>query len=149
MNRFALKTLFSDRGKLLAAVIGVVFSLVLINIQGGLYFGLIDRASLLINVADADLWVGHRLVESVDFAKEIHVSQLSRIKGLRGVQQAEPYVVGKGLATLPDGAYEDVWENTPSRQRTDVNTGLQAVTEERRCRASNPNPRRQTTLKPH
>ena len=51
MTRFALKTLFSDRGKLLAAVVGVVFSLVLVNIQGGLYFGLMERASLLINIA--------------------------------------------------------------------------------------------------
>lgn len=109
MSRFAFKTLFSDRGKLLAAVIGVVFSLVLVNIQGGLYFGLMDRASLLINVADVDLWIGHRLVENVDLPKEIHVTQLSRIKGLSGVQKAEPYIVGRGTATLPDGGYEDVW----------------------------------------
>ncbi len=109
MSRFAFKTLFSDRGKLLVAVIGVVFSLVLVNVQGGLYFGLMDRASLLINVADADLWIGHRLVENVDLPKEIHITQLSRIKGLSGVQQADPYIVGKGTATLPNGGYEDVW----------------------------------------
>ncbi len=109
MTRFALKTLFSDRGKLLAAITGVVFSLVLVNIQGGLYFGLMERASLLINIAGADIWVGHRLVENVDLAKEIHVSRLSRIKGMPGVREAEPYIVGKGLATLPDGGFEDVW----------------------------------------
>lgn len=109
MTRFALKTLLADRGKLLAAITGVVFSLVLVNIQGGLYFGLIKRASLLINIADADIWVGHRLVENVDFAKEICVAQLSRIKGLSGVDDAQPYIVGKGLVTLPDGGFEDVW----------------------------------------
>ena len=109
MTRFALKTLFSDRGKLTAAVVGVVFSLVLVNIQGGLYFGLMNRASLLINVADADIWVGHRLVENVDLAKEIPQTQIARIKGLPGIKEAQPYVVGKGLATLPDGGFEDVW----------------------------------------
>ncbi len=109
MTRFALKTLFSDRGKLLAAVVGVVFSLVLVNIQGGLYFGLMDRASMLINIAGADIWVGHRLVENVDLAKEIPLTRISRIKGMPGIQDVQPYVVGKGLATLPDGGFEDVW----------------------------------------
>ena len=32
----ALKTLISDRGKLLTALVGVVFSIVLVNVQGGL-----------------------------------------------------------------------------------------------------------------
>lgn len=109
MTRFALKTLFADRGKLLAAITGVVFSLVLVNIQGGLYFGLIDRASLLVDIAEADIWIGHRLVENVDFAKEIPVAQIMRIKELSGVKEAHPYVVGKGIATLPDGGFEDVW----------------------------------------
>jgi hypothetical protein len=32
--RLAIKTLLSDRGKLVAAVIGVTFSVVLANVQG-------------------------------------------------------------------------------------------------------------------
>ncbi len=37
------------------------------------------------------------------------MAQLSRIKGLPGVEDAQPYIVGKGLATLPNGGFEDVW----------------------------------------
>src|SRR5690606_3480049 len=62
-----------------------------------------------INVADADLWIGHRLVENVDLPKEISEAQISRIKVLPEVEEAQPYVVGKGIATLADGGYEDVW----------------------------------------
>lgn len=109
MSWFALKTLLTDRGKALAALLGVVFSLVLVDIQGGLYFGLIGKASLLTDRCRADLWIGHRHVENVDFANSIPVQRINRIRGLPGVAAAEPYIVGKGLATLRDGGYEDVW----------------------------------------
>ncbi len=106
---FALKTLLTDRGKALTALVGVVFSLVLVDIQGGLYFGLIRKASLLTDHCEADLWVAHRRVENVDFAQNIPEARLNRIKGLPGIKTAEPYLVAKGIATLPDGGYEDVW----------------------------------------
>lgn len=109
MYRFAWKTLASDRGKLLTALIGVVFSLVLVNVQGGLYYGLIRKATVLIDHCDADIWVGHRLVENVDLPHEIPQVRIDRIRGLPDVEQAEPYIVGKGIATLPNGGYEDVW----------------------------------------
>jgi hypothetical protein len=37
MISFAIKTLLSNRSKLFTGVAGVIFSLVLVNIQGGLY----------------------------------------------------------------------------------------------------------------
>jgi putative ABC transport system permease protein len=106
---FALKTLLCDRGKAVTALVGVAFSVVLVDVQGGLYFGLINKASLLTDHCNADLWVAHRGVESVDFAQDIPVARLNRIRGLPGVQDVEPYVVGKGIASLADGGYEDVW----------------------------------------
>lgn len=109
MYSFAFKTLFADRGKLLTAVVGVVFSLVLVSVQGGLYLGLMDKASLLVDHGRADFWVGHHRVENVDFAHEIPELWLNRIRGLPEVEAAEPYVVAKGIATLPNGGYEDVW----------------------------------------
>jgi len=109
MVSFALKTLHSDRGKLLIALAGIVFSLILVNVQGGLYFGLIRKASLLTDHCGADVWVAHRFVENADFAHDIPEIRLNRIRGLPGVKEAEPYIVGKGMATLPSGGYEDVW----------------------------------------
>lgn len=109
MSWFALKTLLTDRAKALTALLGVVFSLVLVDIQGGLYFGLIGKASLLTDRCDADLWIGHRHVENVDFAQTIPVQRINRIRGVPGVAAAEPYVVSNGIATLRDSGYEDVW----------------------------------------
>lgn len=109
MYAFALKTLFTERGKLLTALAGVVFSLVLVNVQGGLYFGLMRKASLLVDHCEADIWVGHRHVELVDLPERIPAERLNRIRGLPGVQRAEPYIIGNAYATSGDGKYENVW----------------------------------------
>jgi len=107
--RFALKTLLSDPGKLLTGLAGVIFSLVLVNVQGGLFLGLMHKASVLIDHCEADLWIGHNAIENVDFAQNIPELWINRIRGVQGVDRAEPYIIGKGLATLPDGGFEDVW----------------------------------------
>lgn len=109
MFRFAIKTLIADRGKLVTALIGVIFSLVLVNVQGGLFLGLIQKASLIVDYCDADIWVGHRGLENADFPDDLPDVWLNRIRGLPEVQQAEPYIVRPGVMTLSNGEYEQVW----------------------------------------
>jgi putative ABC transport system permease protein len=106
---FALKTLLTDRGKALTALVGVVFSLVLVDIQGGLYFGLIRKASLLVDHCDADVWVGHRGVENVDLPDMIPVSWLNRVRGIPGVRTVQPYLLASAGMTLANGEFEPVW----------------------------------------
>lgn len=110
MVRFALKTLLADRGKLLTALVGVIFSLVLVNVQGGLFLGLIQKASLLVDRCDADIWIGHRGIENADLPGEIPEIWLHRIRGLTGVERAEPYIVGTGPMYFPTGSgFQGVW----------------------------------------
>ncbi len=109
MLSFALKTLASDRGKLLTGVAGVVFALVLMNIQGGLYLGLMRKASLLVDHCDADLWVGQKRVDNVDLARDIPEIWMNRIRALPDIDRVEAYIVGKGTATMTGGRMEDVW----------------------------------------
>lgn len=108
MWMIALKTLVADRGKLLTAVVGVVFSVVLVNVQGGLFVGLIRKASLLVDQGDADVWVGHKKMNNVDFPHDIPRSWEQRIRAVEGVTRAEPYLVGHSVMTLPDGGFEQV-----------------------------------------
>lgn len=109
MLSFALKTLISDRGKLLTALAGVVFSLVLVSVQGGLYLGLMRKASVLIDHCDADIWICHPHVENVDLAREIPELWANRLRGIAGVACVRPYIVGKGDAAMASGHMEDVW----------------------------------------
>ncbi len=104
----AIKTLIADRGKLLTALVGVVFSIVLVNVQGGLFFGLIAKASLLVDQGNADIWVGHKKMTNVDFPHGIPRRWVQRIRSIPGVLHAEPYLVGHSVMTLPDGGFEPV-----------------------------------------
>ena len=104
----AFRTLLFDRGKLLAGLIGVIFSVVLVNIQGGLFFGLISKARLLVDRSGADIWVGHRGMHNVDFPHHIPERWIHRIRSVPGVAEARPLRIYFSEISLPDGNYEGV-----------------------------------------
>ncbi len=102
----ALHTLADDRGKLLTALVGVVFSVVLVNVQGGLFLGFINKAGLLADCGEADVWVGHRNMYNVDFPQDIPRRWVDRVRAVPGVEAAEPYLIGTTNTTLPSGGFE-------------------------------------------
>jgi len=108
MWSLAIKTLIADRGKLLTALVGVVFSIVLVNIQGGLFLGLIGKAGLLVDHGQADIWVGHRKMHNIDFPRDVPRRWVHRIRAVSGVQRAESYLIGFADMTLPSGGFEGV-----------------------------------------
>jgi putative ABC transport system permease protein len=107
-SMIAIKTLLADRGKFAAALVGVVFSVVLVNVQGGLFLGLIRKAGMLVDNSQADIWVGHKHMHNVDFPRDIPRRWLHRVRAVPGVAEAEPYLVGFSEMTLPSGNYESV-----------------------------------------
>jgi putative ABC transport system permease protein len=104
----ALKAMLADRGRLLTSLLGVSFSVVLVNLQGGLLLGMLQKASLLVDYGRADIWVGHRHMNNVDIGTFIPDRWVHRIRGLAGVERAEPYVVMFGQMTMSDGKFENV-----------------------------------------
>ena len=104
----ALKAMLADRGKLLTSLLGVVFSVVLVNLQGGLLLGMIQKASLLVDYGHADIWVGHRHTTNVDMGAFIPERWIHRIRAIDGVERADPYVVMFGQSNMPDGKFENV-----------------------------------------
>ncbi|MEM9828600.1 MAG: ABC transporter permease, partial [Planctomycetota bacterium] len=108
LRELAIRTLFHDRGKLVAGLIGVVFSVVLVNVQGGLFLGLIRKASLLIDRSEADIWIGHRGMHNVDFPHSIPERWRRRVESVPGVKEVAPLRIGFSEISLPDGHYEGV-----------------------------------------
>jgi len=103
-----IKAMLSDRGKLVTSLVGVAFSVVLINVQGGLLLGLIKKASLLADFGQADIWVGHKHMHNVDIGTFIPERWLSRVRSVAGVERADPYIVMFAQAAMPDGRFENV-----------------------------------------
>ena len=104
----AVRTLIADRGKLFTALVGVVFSIVLVNVQGGLFLGLLQKAGMLVDCGEADVWVGHRRIHNVDFPRDIPRRWVHRVRAVPGVKSAEPYLLGFTEMTLPRGGFETV-----------------------------------------
>jgi hypothetical protein len=104
----AIKAMLADSGKLLVSLLGVGFSVVLVNLQGGLLLGMLQKASLLVDYGHADIWVGHRFMNNVDIGTFIPERWVHRIRSIRGVERAEPYIVMFGQTTMPDGRFENV-----------------------------------------
>src|SRR3981081_2326099 len=102
----AIKAMLADRSKLLTSLLGVAFSVVLVNLQGGLLLGLIQKASLLVDYGQADIWVGHQHMSNVDMGTFIPERWVQRVRAVEGVERAEPYVVMFGQMSMPDGRFE-------------------------------------------
>lgn len=106
----ALKSMLADRGKLLTSLLGVTFAVVLVNLQGGLLIGLMKKASLLIDHCEADIWVGHRHMNNVDFGSYVPERWVHRVRAVEGVERADPYLIApSGQATMRDGKSELVF----------------------------------------
>ena len=62
----AVRNLLHDRVRLAVTLTGVVFSVVLIAVQGGLFVGFTSATSCVIENTDAEVWVASRGVRNFD-----------------------------------------------------------------------------------
>ncbi|MGE3807020.1 MAG: ABC transporter permease [Gemmataceae bacterium] len=104
----AFRAMLTDRTRLVLSLLGVAFSVVLVNLQAGLLLGLIQKASLLVDNGRADIWVGHRHMNNVDIGGFVQERWIHRLRGIEGVARAEPYIVMFAQAAMPDGSFENV-----------------------------------------
>src|SRR5438477_4760428 len=99
----AFRNLFHDRLRFIATVIGIVFSIVLVTIQMGLYLGFGQMVTTMIDHASADLWImpiGTKCFEDPSLLDEHARFQALSVNG---VSQALPVVIGFAPWKLPSG----------------------------------------------
>jgi putative ABC transport system permease protein len=99
MFRIALKMLFYDRAKYCGLILGVAFSILLINQQVGIFLGLLSRSGAIIDdVPEANIWVMDPGVKNLDTIFPMRDTELGRVRGVPGVAWAVPYF--KAMATI-------------------------------------------------
>ncbi len=105
MYRIALKMLFHDRAKFIGLILGVAFSILLINQQVGIFLGLLSRAGAIVDdVPEADIWVMDPGVKNLDTIFPMRDTELGRVRGVEGVEWAVPFF--KSMATVRTGSGE-------------------------------------------
>lgn len=108
MVDLALKMVLDDKTRFAITVTGVGFAVALVLVQVGLFFGLLENASITIDRLDADLWVTARNTPNVDFANPFPESYVQRVRSIPGVARADNLIVWYAIVALPSGAKEQV-----------------------------------------
>jgi putative ABC transport system permease protein len=98
--------LWHERQRFFPAVLAVAFSALLIVLQAGLLLGFFSLKSVPIDQAEADLWIGHPAVRSVDLARPIPQHWRTRVLSQPGVTRADDYVLAFVVLNRPDGESE-------------------------------------------
>jgi putative ABC transport system permease protein len=106
MVSLARKNLFHDRLRFFITVAGVAFAVTLVLVQVGLFMGLLDKATVTIHHASADLWITSRNTPNVDFAHTFPETAVLRARSVSGVERADNLIVAFVNIQLPSGATE-------------------------------------------
>src|SRR3954470_18042533 len=105
----AFRNLFHDRLRLVATVIGIVFSIVLVMVQMGLYFGFGRMVTTMIDNASADLWVMPKGTKCFEDPSLLDARQRNRALSVPGVAEAIPVVIGFADWRTPSGSSTPVF----------------------------------------
>ena len=105
----ASRNLFHDRLRFVATMVGIVFSVVLVMVQMGLYLGFGDMVTKMIDHADADLWVMRDGTKCFEDPSLIDARKQDAYKAIDGVASAEPLVIGFSDWHMANGAITPVF----------------------------------------
>jgi putative ABC transport system permease protein len=106
MVSLARKNLLHDRLRFFITVAGVAFAVTLVLVQVGLFMGLLDKATVTIERASADIWVTSKETPNVDFAHNFPETMVLRVRGVPGVARADNLIIQFMNIQLPTGAEE-------------------------------------------
>src|SRR5258708_8006281 len=108
MGSVAIRNLIHDRVRLTVTLTGVVFAVVLIALQFGLFLGFSSSTSNLINHSGVDLWVSSKGVRYIESPVPFSERKLYTVRGLPGVEFAEKHVLMFSRWKHPDGSEEGI-----------------------------------------
>jgi putative ABC transport system permease protein len=108
MTLLARRNLFHDRIRFAVTLTGIVFALVLIIVQFGLFLGFTTTTSNNIDHSNADLWVVFHGVAYFDTGRMFSERKYYEVLATPGVRQAEKYIQNFAYWKKPDGGVENV-----------------------------------------
>lgn len=108
MPPLAERNLFHDRVRLAVTLTGVVFAVVLIVVQLGLYVGFSHTTTALVDHSRADLWVVSKNVPYIEQGIPFSERKLYTVRATPGVLEAQNYIVRFGRWKRADGQEESV-----------------------------------------
>jgi len=108
LSELAWRNLVHDKVRLFVTVTGVVFAVVLIVVQLGLFLGFATTTSGLVDHSRADLWMTSARVPYIEQGVAFSERKLSTVLATPGVAHATKYIARFSQWQRPDGGQEGV-----------------------------------------
>jgi putative ABC transport system permease protein len=108
MPPLARRNLFHDKVRLTVTLTGIVFAVVLIVVELGLFVGFTETTSTLIDHSGADLWVTSKHVPYIELGVPFSERKLYQVRAVPGVADAQKIIVRWTDWKRPDGRQESV-----------------------------------------
>ena len=106
--RIAYKLLVNDKGKFIALLMGLTFSVFLMIQMTSMFAGMMQKASATVMNTGSKVWVMDRAVTNVSSAIPLPNYLLDAARSIDGVKFAVPLYSGGALVRLTDGTYQPV-----------------------------------------
>jgi putative ABC transport system permease protein len=103
------RNLFHDRLRFIATVIGIVFSIVLVTVQMGLFMSFDRMVTAMIDHAPADLWIVPHGTKCFEDSSLVDERERFRSLSIAGVTEARPIVIGFAQWRLQGGGTTPVF----------------------------------------
>jgi len=108
MPPLAQRNLFHDKVRLTVTLTGIVFSVVLIVVQLGLFIGFTTATSNLIDHSGADLWITSKNVPYVEQGVAFSERKLNQVRAVPGVADAQKMIAHWTQWKRHDGGEDSV-----------------------------------------
>ncbi|MEK7698585.1 MAG: ABC transporter permease [Nitrospirota bacterium] len=108
MFSVALKIIFYDKVRSLITLAGVVFAVALIFAQIGIYLGLMETSSTIIDHTNGDIWITSKNSRNFDFSQPFPERKINQVLAAEGVKDAEKLIVTWGVIKQKQGGTEQV-----------------------------------------
>ncbi len=104
----ALKILLYDKVRSFITLLGVVFAVSLIFAQIGIYLGLMETSSSIIDHTPGDIWITSKNSKNFDFSQPFPEYIYYHVLSAKGIQWAEKLIVAWGLIKQKEGGIEQI-----------------------------------------
>jgi len=108
MLRIALLMLFRDRAKYIMLIVGLTFCSLLMTQQSSVFCGLMLWTTATVRNIGAKVWVFDAKVEQANEVIPLREIEVTRVRGVLGVEWAVPVYIGIEQARLSDGSFQNV-----------------------------------------
>ena len=104
MASIAVRNLLYDKIRLTVTLTGIIFAVVLVAVQTGLFLGFTTTTTNVINNSRADFWVTSRNVDYIEAGVPFPEKEMYHALAVPGVAEVQKYIVRFGILKKPDGA---------------------------------------------